>query len=71
MYGTTGSLAVKMPMMLGPMALAMVMLTVATTACARFAPSAQRGVVLGTLTFVYALGGILSPHARVDPGLTP
>jgi MFS family permease len=60
-YGTTDSLAVKVPMMLGPMALAMVMLTVASTACARIAPAAQRGVVLGTLTFVYALGGILSP----------
>lgn len=47
--------------MLGPMALAMVMLTVACTACARIAPPARRGVVLGTLTFVYALGGILSP----------
>ncbi|MFE2736383.1 MFS transporter [Streptomyces sp. NPDC059349] len=60
-YGTTDSLAVKVPLMLGPMALAMVMLTVASTACARIAPPAQRGVVLGTLTFVYALGGILSP----------
>ncbi|MFD3565390.1 MFS transporter [Streptomyces sp. NPDC058686] len=61
LYGTTDTLAVKVPMMLGPMALAMVMLTVASTACARIAPPTQRGVVLGALTFVYALGGILSP----------
>ncbi|MYW67227.1 MFS transporter [Streptomyces sp. SID8379] len=60
-YGTTGSLAVKMPMMMGPMALAMVMLTVASTACARITPPSRRGLVLGVLTFVYALGGILSP----------
>ncbi|MEU8488716.1 MFS transporter [Streptomyces sp. NPDC048641] len=61
LYGTTDTLTVKVPMMLGPMALAMVMLTVASTACARIAPPTQRGVVLGALTFVYALGGILSP----------
>ncbi|MEV5609674.1 MFS transporter [Streptomyces sp. NPDC052225] len=60
-YGTTDSLVVKVPMMMGPMALAMVMLTVASTACARIAPPSQRGVVLGVLTSVYALGGILSP----------
>ncbi|MEV3859764.1 MFS transporter [Streptomyces sp. NPDC050095] len=60
-YGTTDSLAVKVPMMMGPMALAMVMLTVASTACARITPASQRGVVLGALTFVFALGGILSP----------
>ncbi|MFI6877071.1 MFS transporter [Streptomyces sp. NPDC050400] len=60
-FGTADSLAVKVPMMLGPMALAMVMLTVAATACARITPPSQRGVVLGALTFVYALGGILSP----------
>ncbi|MFF1381298.1 MFS transporter [Streptomyces sp. NPDC058308] len=60
-FGTTGSVWVKVPLMMGPIALAMVSLTVATTACARMAPPAQRGVVLGVLTFVYALGGILSP----------
>ncbi|WP_239092112.1 MFS transporter [Streptomyces sp. SID14478] len=60
-YGTTGSMAVRVIMMLGPMALAMVMLTAASTTCARITPPAQRGVVLGALTFVYALGGILSP----------
>ncbi|WP_306318040.1 MULTISPECIES: MFS transporter [unclassified Streptomyces] len=60
-YGLSDSLAVKVPMMLGPMALAMVMLTFASTACARIAPPSQRGVVLGVLTCVYALGGILSP----------
>ncbi|WP_229378947.1 MFS transporter [Streptomyces sp. VRA16 Mangrove soil] len=72
-YGTTDSLAVKVPMMMGPMALAMVMLTVAATACSRIAPPSQRGVVLGVLTFVYALGGILSPlvlGAMVDSAAT-
>ncbi|MGW1894622.1 nitrate/nitrite transporter [Streptomyces sp. NPDC002004] len=60
-YGTVDSVEVKVPLMMGPMALAMVMLTVAATACARITPPAQRGVVLGTLTCVYALGGVLSP----------
>ncbi|MEV7195623.1 MFS transporter [Streptomyces sp. NPDC093510] len=60
-FGTVDSMWCKVPLMLGPMTLAMITLTVAMTACARIAPPAQRGVVLGVLTFVYALGGILSP----------
>lgn len=60
-YGAADSMWIKVPLMMGPMAMAMVMLTVATTACARMAPPSRRGVVLGVLAFVYALGGILSP----------
>ncbi|MEV0255529.1 MFS transporter [Streptomyces sp. NPDC050732] len=60
-FGTVDSMWCKVPLMLGPITLAMVTLTVAMTACARIAPPSQRGVVLGVLTFVYALGGILSP----------
>ncbi|MFK4070960.1 MFS transporter [Streptomyces sp. NPDC029674] len=61
LFGTIDSMWGKVPLMLGPITLAMVMLTVAMTACARIAPPSQRGVVLGALTFVFALGGILSP----------
>ncbi|MFF3492328.1 MFS transporter [Streptomyces sp. NPDC002795] len=61
LFALSDSQAVKVPMMLGPMALAMVMLTVAATACSRIAPPVQRGTVLGALTCVYALGGIVSP----------
>ncbi|MFG2502056.1 MFS transporter [Streptomyces sp. NPDC048441] len=60
-FGTTESMWIKVPLMMGPMAMAMVMLTVATTSCARMTPPSRRGLVLGVLTFVYALGGILSP----------
>lgn len=60
-FGAVDSMWIKVPLMMGPMALAMVMLTVATTACARITPPSRRGLVLGVLTFVYALGGILSP----------
>ncbi|MFI6088941.1 MFS transporter [Streptomyces sp. NPDC051218] len=60
-FGSTDSMWIKVPLMMGPMALAMVMLTVASTACAQIAPPSRRGLVLGVLTFVYALGGILSP----------
>ncbi|MEU7584467.1 MFS transporter [Streptomyces sp. NPDC041068] len=61
LFGTVDSMWLKVPLLIGPITLAMVMFAVATTACARIAPPAQRGVVLGVLTFVYALGGILSP----------
>ncbi|MFI6938585.1 MFS transporter [Streptomyces sp. NPDC050418] len=60
-FGLADPVAVKVLMMLGPMALGLVMLTIATTACAQITPASQRGVVLGVLTFVYALGGILAP----------
>ncbi|MEU5958885.1 MFS transporter [Streptomyces sp. NPDC047525] len=60
-FGAVDSMWIKVPLMMGPMALAMVMLTVATTACAWITPPSRRGLVLGVLTFVYALGGILSP----------
>lgn len=48
-------------LMFGPLSMAMVMMTVSQTACARITPPSQRGVVLGTLTAVFALGGVLAP----------
>ncbi|MGW7413931.1 MFS transporter [Streptomyces sp. NPDC054863] len=60
-FATADALWIKIPMMFGPMAVALVMLTAAQTAIARIAPSSQRGVVLGALVAVFALGGIVSP----------
>ncbi|NGN65572.1 MFS transporter [Streptomyces sp. A7024] len=48
-------------LMFGPLSLAMVMMTVGATACARITPPSQRGIVLGALTAVFALGGVLAP----------
>ncbi|MFD3658082.1 MFS transporter [Streptomyces sp. NPDC058620] len=60
-FAEIDSVGVKIALMVGPMALTNVILTVSQTAVARITPSAQRGVVLGALAFVYALAGILSP----------
>ncbi|WP_328745081.1 MFS transporter [Streptomyces sp. NBC_00285] len=60
-FATVDALWIKVPMMFGPMALGMVMITVAQTAIARITPPSQRGVVLGALVAVFALGGIASP----------
>lgn len=60
-FATSGALWVKVPMMFGPMALALVMITVAQTSIARITPPSQRGVVLGALVEVFALGGVVSP----------
>ncbi|MGA5067801.1 MFS transporter [Streptomyces exfoliatus] len=60
-FATVDTLWIKVPMMFGPMALALVMMTVAQTAIARITPPSQRGVVLGALVAVFALGGIVSP----------
>ncbi|KOX25693.1 MULTISPECIES: MFS transporter [unclassified Streptomyces] len=60
-FATADALWIKVPMMFGPMALALVMITVAQTAIARITPPSQRGVVLGALVAVFALGGIVSP----------
>jgi MFS family permease len=60
-FATVDTLWIKVPMMFGPMAVALVMLTVAQTAIARITPPSQRGVVLGALVAVFALGGIASP----------
>ncbi|MFI6416890.1 hypothetical protein ACIBG6_05595 [Streptomyces sp. NPDC050842] len=60
-FATATALWVKVPMMFGPMALALVMIAVAQTAIARITPPSPRGVVLGALVAVFALGGILSP----------
>ncbi|MFE5393583.1 MFS transporter [Streptomyces sp. NPDC056568] len=62
-FATADALWLKVPMMFGPMALALVMITVAQTAIARMTPPSQRGVVLGALVAVFALGGIVSPLA--------
>ncbi|WP_306335067.1 MFS transporter [Streptomyces sp. KL118A] len=61
LFALTDAVWLKVLLMLGPMALANVIMTVAQTACARIAPASQRGVVLGALAFVYALAGALSP----------
>ncbi|MFF7331754.1 MFS transporter [Streptomyces sp. NPDC008150] len=60
-FATVGVPGIKVPMMFGPMALALVMITAAQTAVARVAPPAQRGVVLGVLVAVFALAGVVSP----------
>ncbi|MFJ6698368.1 MFS transporter [Streptomyces sp. NPDC091272] len=60
-FATVGTPWIKIPMLFGPMAVALVMLTVAQTAIARITPPSQRGVVLGALVAVFALGGIVSP----------
>lgn len=62
-FALTDAVWLKVVLMLGPMALANVIMTVSQTACARIAPASQRGVVLGALAFVYALAGALSPWA--------
>ncbi|MER7980496.1 MFS transporter [Streptomyces sp. NPDC095817] len=60
-FATADALWIKIPMMFGPMALALVMITAAQTAIARITPPSQRGVVLGALVAVFAMGGIVSP----------
>ncbi|MET7758926.1 hypothetical protein ABZT27_30100 [Streptomyces sp. NPDC005389] len=60
-FATVDTLWIKVPMMFGPMAVALVMITAAQTAIARITPPSQRGVVLGALVAVFALGGIVSP----------
>ncbi|MFI0977280.1 MFS transporter [Streptomyces sp. NPDC021093] len=60
-FATVDALWIKIPMMFGPMAVALVMLTAAQTAVARITPPSQRGVALGALVAVFALGGIASP----------
>ncbi|MFC8130751.1 MFS transporter [Streptomyces sp. NPDC057302] len=61
LFALTDILWVKVVLMLGPMAFANIIMTVAQTACSRIAPTAQRGVVLGILAGVFALAGILAP----------
>ncbi|WP_405754670.1 MFS transporter [Streptomyces sp. NBC_01020] len=61
LFAITDTTWVKVLLMLGPMALANIIMTVAQTACARITPPSQRGAVLGALAFVYALAGVLSP----------
>ncbi|WP_328540395.1 MFS transporter [Streptomyces sp. NBC_00344] len=52
---------IRIPMMFGPMAAGLVMITAAQTAAARITLPSQRGVVLGALVAVFALGGTVSP----------
>ncbi|MFY1675726.1 MULTISPECIES: MFS transporter [unclassified Streptomyces] len=52
---------VRIPMLFGPMALGLVMITAAQTAVARITPPGQRGVALGVLVAVFSLGGVVSP----------
>ncbi|GAB2790030.1 MFS transporter [Streptomyces daliensis] len=60
-FATTDVLWLKVVLLLGPMALADIILSVATTAVSRIAPAPQRGVALGALTGIFALGGFLAP----------
>ncbi|MEU9998735.1 MFS transporter [Streptomyces sp. NPDC050848] len=60
-FATADADWLRVPMMFGPMALALVMMTVGQTACARITPPSQRGVVLGAVVCVFALGGVLAP----------
>ncbi|WP_037607498.1 MFS transporter [Streptacidiphilus rugosus] len=67
-FALTGSTTVKVVLAVGPTLLSAVVLVPAQAACGRITPPAQRGVVLGALTFVYSLAGVLSP--LVVGGLT-
>lgn len=60
-FATTDVLWLKVALLLGPMALADIILSVAVTAVSRITPAAQRGVALGALTGVFALSGVLAP----------
>ena len=60
-FAATSSLPLKIVLMLGPMTLSNVVLVMAQAACAQISPARQRGVVLGSLAFVYSLAGVLSP----------
>ncbi|MFG2645498.1 MFS transporter [Streptomyces sp. NPDC048370] len=60
-FATADADWLRVPTMFGPMALAPVMMTVGQTACARITPPSQRGVVLGAVVCVFALGGVLAP----------
>ncbi|MEV8629513.1 MFS transporter [Streptomyces sp. NBC_01268] len=73
-FATADADWLRVPMMFGPMALALVMMTVGQTACAQITPPSQRGAVLGAVVCVFALGGILAPlvlGAVVDAAPTP
>ncbi|MET9677540.1 MFS transporter [Streptomyces sp. NPDC006482] len=72
-FATAGEEWLRVPMMFGPMALALPMMTVGQTAVARITPPAQRGIVLGAVVGVFALGGVLAPLVLggiVDAGAT-
>ena len=60
-FALSGSTALRMVLLLGPMALATLVLTASQLACARICPPGQRGPVLGAVACVYGLGGVLSP----------
>ncbi|MFE6911428.1 MFS transporter [Streptomyces erythrochromogenes] len=60
-FAVAEPLWVRLPMLVGPMALSAVMMTVAQTACGRIVPAGRRGPVLGLVVGVASLGGVLSP----------
>ncbi|MEZ0089105.1 MFS family permease [Streptacidiphilus sp. EB129] len=60
-FAVGGPTWLRIALLLGPMALANVILTAAQLACARICPPEQRGVVLGAVACFYALAGALSP----------
>ncbi|OKI07965.1 hypothetical protein A6A06_34390 [Streptomyces sp. CB02923] len=72
-FATTDALWLKAVLLLGPMAVSDIILTVAQTSVSRISPADRRGVVLGALTCVFALAGILAPAVTgrlVDAGET-
>ncbi|MEV7508598.1 MFS transporter [Streptomyces sp. NPDC091201] len=60
-FAAAEPLWVRLPMLVGPMALSAVMMTVAQTACGRIVPAARRGPVLGLVVGLASLGGVLAP----------
>ncbi|WDM14625.1 MFS transporter [Streptomyces lavenduligriseus] len=60
-FATVDADWLRLPMMFGPMAPALVMMTVGQTACAQITSPARRGLVLGAVVCVFALGGVLAP----------
>ncbi|WP_419993513.1 MFS transporter [Streptomyces boninensis] len=61
LFAVTDAAWLTTVLMFGPLSMAMVMMTAGATACARITPPPQRGIVLGALTSVFALGGVLAP----------
>ncbi|MEY9876833.1 MFS family permease [Streptacidiphilus sp. MAP12-33] len=60
-FAVTGSVPLKLVLLIGPCVLSTMLLILAQTAVARITPPGRRGVVLGATAFVYSLAGVLSP----------
>lgn len=60
-FALTGSLTLKVVLMVGPMTLVNIIVVMTQNACAQIALPRQRATVLGATAFVYSLAGVLSP----------